>query len=81
MTAPRKIQQGGEKVRCRDLHPTNEEKQLTPVVELEKEAEEKADPVGRSAFPINLDPQDLTNTGPPNRQHTLVLMRPPTHIL
>jgi hypothetical protein len=26
-----------------------------------------------------LDPQDLSNTGPPNRQHTIADMRFPTH--
>jgi hypothetical protein len=45
-----------------------------------KEAEEKGDPVGGTAMSINLDPQDLSNTGPPNRQHTPADMRPPTHI-
>jgi hypothetical protein len=29
---------------------------------------------------INLDPQDLSNTEPPTRQHTPADMRPPTHI-
>jgi hypothetical protein len=39
------------------LHPTNGQKQLTPVVELGKvkEAEEKGDPVGGSAVSTNLD--------------------------
>jgi hypothetical protein len=32
------------------------------------------------AVSINLDPRDLSNTGPPNRQHTPADMRPPTHI-
>jgi hypothetical protein len=43
------------------LHPTNGQKQLTPVVELGKV--EKSDPVGGPAVSINLDPQDLSNTG------------------
>jgi hypothetical protein len=69
MTALQKIQQAPEGVRCRYLHPTNGQKQLTPVVELGrlKEAEEKGDPVGRPAVSINLDSQDLSNTGSPNR--------------
>jgi hypothetical protein len=36
MTALQKIQQTAERVRCRYLHPTNEQKQLTPVVDLQK---------------------------------------------
>jgi hypothetical protein len=34
-----------------------------------KEAEAEGDPVGGPAVSINLDPRDLSNTGPPNRQH------------
>jgi hypothetical protein len=34
MTIPWKTQQEAERVRCRYLHPTNGQKQLTPVVEL-----------------------------------------------
>jgi hypothetical protein len=34
MTALRKAHQAAERVRCRYLHPTNGQKQLTPVVEL-----------------------------------------------
>jgi hypothetical protein len=45
-----------------------------------KAAEEKGDPVGGSAVSTNLDPQDLSNTGPPNRQHTSANIRLPTHI-
>jgi hypothetical protein len=45
-----------------------------------KEAEEKGEPVGRPAVSINLDPRDLSNTRPPNRQHASADMRPPTHI-
>jgi hypothetical protein len=44
-----------------------------------KEAEEKGNPVGGPAVSINLDPQDLSNTGSPNRQHVPAYMRPPTH--
>jgi hypothetical protein len=36
MTALQKTQQAAERVRCRYLHPTNGQKQLTPVVELGK---------------------------------------------
>jgi hypothetical protein len=63
------------------LHPTNGQKHLTPVVELGKaeKAEEKGNPVGGPAVSINLDPRDLSNTGPPNRQHTPADMRPPKH--
>jgi hypothetical protein len=45
-----------------------------------KEAEEKVIPGGGPAVSIYLDPRDLSNTGPPNRQHTPADMRPPTHI-
>jgi hypothetical protein len=34
MTALQKTHQAAEKVRCRYLHPTNGQKQLTPVVEI-----------------------------------------------
>jgi hypothetical protein len=37
MTAPQKTQQAAERVRGRYLHPTNGQKQLTPVDELEKD--------------------------------------------
>ena len=33
----------------------------------------------RTSSLINLDPQDLSNTGPPHRKHTPADMRPPTH--
>jgi hypothetical protein len=36
MTALQKIQQAAERVRCRYLHPTNGQKQLISVVELDK---------------------------------------------
>jgi hypothetical protein len=41
---------------------------------------EKGDLMGRPAVSTNLDPQDLSDTEPPTRQHTLADMRPPTHI-
>jgi hypothetical protein len=44
-----------------------------------KKAEEMSDPVGGTAVSFYLDPQDLANTGPPNRQHTPADIRPPTH--
>jgi hypothetical protein len=45
-----------------------------------KEAKEKGDPVGGPAVLINLDPRGISDTGPPNRQHTPTDMRPSTHI-
>jgi hypothetical protein len=36
--------------------------------------------VGGPAVSINLDTQDLANTGPPGRQHTPANMKPSTHI-
>ena len=45
-----------------------------------KEAEKKGDPVGGPGVSINLDPRDLSNAGPPNRQHATADMRPPIHI-
>jgi hypothetical protein len=41
-----------------------------------KEAEEEGNPVGQPVASINLDFRDLSNTGPPNRQHTPADMRP-----
>jgi hypothetical protein len=80
MSALRKTQQAAEKVRCSYLHPTNGQKKLTPVVEYWrlKEAEKKVDPVGGPSASINLDLKDLSDTRPPNRQHTPAYMRPPT---
>jgi hypothetical protein len=43
------------------------------------EAEEKGDPVRGPAVSINLEPRDLSDTGPPTRQYTLADMRPQTH--
>jgi hypothetical protein len=45
-----------------------------------KEAEEKDNPVGGPAVSTNLNPWNLSNTGPPNRQDTPADMRPPTHL-
>jgi hypothetical protein len=45
-----------------------------------EEAEEEGDSVGGPAVSINLDPRHLSNTGPPNRQHTPADRSPPTHI-
>jgi hypothetical protein len=69
MTTLQKTQQAAERVRYRYLHPTNGQKHLTPVVEIKKrlkEVKEKGDPVGGPAVSINLNPQDLSNTGSPN---------------
>jgi hypothetical protein len=44
-----------------------------------KEAEEEGKLVGGPAVSLNLDPQDLSNIAPPNRQQTPADMRPPTH--
>jgi hypothetical protein len=45
-----------------------------------KEAEKKGNPVGGPAVSINLFLENLSNTGPPNRQHEPADMRPPTYI-
>jgi hypothetical protein len=37
----------------------------------------KGNPVGGPAVSFNLDPRDLSNNGPPNRQHMPADMRPP----
>jgi hypothetical protein len=44
-----------------------------------QETEEEGNPVGGPAVTINLDPWDLSDTGPPARQHTPAEMRSPTH--
>jgi hypothetical protein len=46
-----------------------------------EEIEEDGDPVGAPAISINLDPQGLSDTGPPTGHHTPADMRPPTHIV
>jgi hypothetical protein len=65
MTAVQKNQQAAERVRCRYFHPTSRQKLPTPVGELGrlKEAEKSF----FSEVSINLDPQDLSNTGPSKR--------------
>jgi hypothetical protein len=45
-----------------------------------EEAEEEGKPVGGPGVSTNLDPQDLSDTGPPTRQYAPADMRPPTHI-
>ena len=45
-----------------------------------EEDEEEGDPIGRPAISTNLDPQDLSDTEPPTKQHTPADMRPTTHI-
>jgi hypothetical protein len=66
-----------------DVHLTNVLKLLTLVNELEKklgEAEEEGNPVGGPAVLTNLEPQNLSDTGPSTRQHTPADMRSPAHI-
>ena len=41
-----------------------------------EEAEEKGDPVGGPAVSLNLDSWDLSNHGPPTRQHKTDVMKP-----
>ena len=60
--------------------PNQWTEQLTLVELEEAERSQKGNVVGGPAVSINLDPQNLSNTGPPNRQHTPGDMRPPTHI-
>jgi hypothetical protein len=45
-----------------------------------EEAEEEGNPVARTAVSINLDPRDISNSGPLTRQHTPADMKHPTHI-
>jgi hypothetical protein len=47
---------------------------------MEEEAEEEGNNVEGSVVSINLDPQDLSITGLPTRQHTPADMRPPSHV-
>ena len=75
------IAQAAERARCRYLHPTNGQKQLTPVVELRKAERSWGEGWSYRRISINLDPWNLSNTGPPNRHHTLNEIRPPTHIV
>ena len=42
---------------------------VKPVSETAEEAEEEGDPIRRPAVSTNLDPQDLSDTEPPTRQH------------
>jgi hypothetical protein len=79
MTTFWKTQQAAERVRGRYLHPTNGQKLLTPVVELGK-GWKKLRKKGSCRKTSSLKPRDLSNTGPPTRQHTPADMRPPTHI-
>jgi hypothetical protein len=77
MTALRKTQQTAERIRCRYLHPNNGQKQLTPVVELGKA--ERSWEEGRSCrrtSSLNLNSWDVSNSGPPNRQHTQMTWGP-----
>jgi hypothetical protein len=45
-----------------------------------EEVEEEGNSVGGPAVSINLDPSNLSNTGPPTRQYIPANMRPPTYI-
>jgi hypothetical protein len=45
-----------------------------------KEAEDKGNTVKGLADSSNLGPRDLSNTGPPTRQHIPADIRAPTHI-
>jgi hypothetical protein len=79
MTTFQKAQQAAERVRSRYLHPINRRNLCGWIRERLKEAEEECNPVGEPAVSMNLDPPDLSNTRPPNRQHTPADMRPPIH--
>ena len=50
------------------------------IMEKMKESEEEVDPMRRPEVLTNLDPQYLSDTAPPTRQHKLADTRPPTHI-
>ena len=41
-----------------------------------EEVEEEGNPIGRPEFSTNLDPWELSETKPPNRQHILVGSKP-----
>jgi hypothetical protein len=45
-----------------------------------RKAEKKGNVGGGATVSIKGNPRDLSNTGPPDRQHTSAVMRPPTHI-
>ena len=45
-----------------------------------EEDEEEGDPIGRPAISTNLDPQDLSDTKPPTRQHIGAVLKPLTQI-
>ena len=66
------------------MHTTNGQKLLNPVVELGKSwkklrRRDSAGPVQGPAVSINLESPNLSDTGPPTRQHTTADMRPSTH--
>ena len=70
-----------EKVRYRYLDPTSRKKPLTAVVELEKGWKRL-----RRRVTLKEDQPsqliwipEISDTGPPNRQHAPADMRPPTH--
>jgi hypothetical protein len=81
MTALQKTQQAAERLRGRNLHQTNGQKQLTPVVEVgkTKRSWEKANPVGGPAVSINLD-AEISQTLYNQTELSPADMRPPTQI-
>jgi hypothetical protein len=80
MIALWKTKQVAERVKCRYLHLTNGQKLVTNpcgrIIETLEEAEEEVNTMGRPAVSTNLDPQDLSDTEPPIRQHIPADMRP-----
>jgi hypothetical protein len=83
MTILQKTQQAAERVRCRYLTPsqwTEAAYSRGLIRERLEEAKEEGNPVGGMAVSTNLESWDLSDTGPPTRQHTPADMRPPTHI-
>jgi hypothetical protein len=64
----------------RYLHPTNGHKQPTPVVELGKAERSWGEwQFCRRTSSLNLDPQDFSNTGPPESIHQLIWDPQHTH--
>ena len=83
MAALLKAQQAAEKVRCRYLHPIKRTEATDFygwTEEKLEEAGEEGSPMGRPAVLTNLDPQDLSDTEPPTRQHIPADMSPLTHV-
>ena len=72
MTAFWKTQQVDERANCRHLQPKNQQKLLCGWIRAKVE--------GRPAVSTNQSLWNLSDTGPPTRQHTPADMRPPIHI-